>query len=187
MDCNWNHVRPNFTYQPLQDFRVRQAIHLALDYADVGNKVYGSGWGYQAAMNVGFPEAWKPNKVKSLAGYNPDAKVADRAEAQKLISAAGFPNGKGIDIDVLVGSTSGANSDVAITFQSQMTSQFPEMKAALRPVDSGTFSTQQADGRFKTLSYVITSVPDAVLDMVSQYHSQGSRNYGKFSNKDADT
>jgi ABC-type transport system substrate-binding protein len=186
IDCNWNHVRPSMSYQPLTDFRVRNAMHLAIDYASIGNGVYGAGWGYQAALNVGFPEAWKPNKVKSLPGYNPDTKVQDRAEAQKLLAAAGYPNGKGLDFDILFTVTSDTNKDVAIRFQSQMSQVFPEIKVDLRPVDTGNFSTQQANGSFKTLSYVITSVPDAVLEMVSQYHSQGSRNYGKFANKDLD-
>jgi len=187
IDCNWNHVRPSMTYAPFQDFRVRNAMHLALDYASIGNGVYGSGWGYQGALNVGFPEAWKPAKVKVLPGYNPDTKTADRAEAQKLLAAAGYPNGKGLDYDILLSVTGDAQKDVATRFQSQMTSVFTDMKVSLRPVDSGAFSTQQANGTFKALSYVITSSPDAVLDMISQYHSAGSRNYGAFKNKDVDT
>jgi peptide/nickel transport system substrate-binding protein len=186
IDCNWNHVRPSMTYAPLQDFRVRNALHLALDYASIGNGVYGSGWGYQGALSVGFPEAWKPEKVKSMPGYNPDTKARDREEAQKLLAAAGFPNGKGIDFDILLSATGDAQKDVAIRFQNQVTSTFTDMKASIRAVDSGTFSTQQANGTFKTLSYVITSTPDAVLDMISQYHSKGSRNYGGFKNAETD-
>ena len=37
-----------------------------------------------------------------------------------------------------------------------------------------------------TGSYTITSLPDAVLELFSQYHSKGSRNYGRFRNADAD-
>ena len=36
-----------------------------------------------------------------------------------------------------------------------------------------------AAGKFKLTNYTNTVVPDAVLEMTSQYHSQGSRNYGK--------
>jgi peptide/nickel transport system substrate-binding protein len=181
IDCNWNHIRPSVTYAPFKDIRVRKAIHLAMDYAAIGDGVYGSGWGYQAALNPGFAEAWKPNKVRSLPGYNPDTKAADRAEAQKLMTAAGFPNGKGIDFDVLYITTADFIRENATRFQSQITTTFPEAKVSHKPVDNPTFATLQAAGDFKTLSYVITAVPDPVLEMISQYRTGGSRNYGKFS------
>lgn len=181
IDCNWSHIRPSMSYAPFKDLRVRKAVHLGLDYAAIGNGVYGSGWGYQAALSVGYPEAWKPNKVRGLAGYNPDTKGKDREEALKMIAAAGFPNGKGIEFDVMHSNATGYLQDNAIRFQQQMTQAFPEMKVTLRPVDSPTFATQQAGNQFKGLSYVITAVPDPVLEMISQYHTSGSRNYGKFS------
>ena len=37
------------------------------------------------------------------------------------------------------------------------------------------------------LAYTITSVPDAVLGFTSQYHSKGSRNYGRFNAPELDT
>ena len=37
------------------------------------------------------------------------------------------------------------------------------------------------------VGYTNTCVPDAVLEFTSQYHSQGSRNYGHDSNKDVDS
>ena len=48
----------------------------------------------QAALNPMFPEAWGPDKVKALPGYNPDTKEQDRQEAHKLLEAAGYPNGR---------------------------------------------------------------------------------------------
>src|SRR5206468_1229172 len=96
------HLRPSMSYQPFQDIRVRKGIAESIDYADIGNGAYGSGWGYQAALNPGFPEAWKPDKVRSLPGYNPDTKTQDRADGAKLLAAAGFPGGKGIEFEGLV-------------------------------------------------------------------------------------
>jgi peptide/nickel transport system substrate-binding protein len=187
IDCNWNHIRPSMSYAPFKDIRVRKAIHLAMDYAAIGNGVYGSGWGYQAALNPGFVEAWKPNKVRSLPGYNPDTKAADIAEGQKLMSAAGYPNGKGIDFDVLYITTADFIRENATRFQAQVTGAFPEAKVSHKPVDSPTFATLQASNDFKALSYVITAVPDPVLEMISQYRTGGSRNYGRFSEPALDT
>ena len=186
INANWHHIRPSMTYQPFQDFRVRKAIHLGIDYPALGNIAYGSGWGYQAALNPAFPEAWTPDKVQALPGYNPATKVQDRQQGMQMLAAAGYPNGKGIDFDVLFGPPTGIQADVATGFQSQMTTTFTDMKVALRPVDAGTFSTQQAAGTFKSLSYSITCVPDAVLEMIALYDSQGSRNYGHFNDKNLD-
>jgi ABC-type transport system substrate-binding protein len=128
-----------------------------------------------------FPEAWGPDKVKSQPGYNPDTKAADRAEAGKLLAAAGFPNGKGIDFEIIFQNPSEVNKENATRYQGQITSAFPEIKFRLKPMpDSATFSVPQAEGNFQMLAYTITSVPDAVLEFTSQYHSKGSRNYGHF-------
>src|SRR5262249_50703631 len=103
IDSNWNHIRPSMTYQPFQDVRVRKAILLSLDYAAIGDGLFGSGWGYQAALCPGFPEAWKPDKVRSLPGFNPATKTQDRQTAAQLLTAAGYPNGKGIEFDIMFG------------------------------------------------------------------------------------
>jgi len=178
VDGNWMYLRPSYDYGPFADFRVRKAISLAIDYASIADGYYGPGWGYQAALNPAYPEAWKPDKVQKLAGYNPATKKQDRADAQKLLTAAGYPNGKGIDFGILFSSGDLQNSNVT-RFQGQMTEVFPEMKVNQRRVpDSATFSPLLADGKFQMVGYTNTIVPDAVLEMISQYHSKGSRNYG---------
>jgi ABC-type transport system substrate-binding protein len=181
VDQNWQHIRPSVTYAPFADFRVRKALFLAGDYKAMAEGYYGDGWTYQAALNPMYPEAWGPEKVKSLPGYNPDTKAQDRAEAAKMLTAAGYPNGKGIDFEIIFQNPSEINKENATRFQSQVTSTFPEIKFQLKGMpDSATFSVPQAEGRFQILSYTITCVPDAVLEFTSQYHSKGSRNYGKF-------
>lgn len=178
VDGNWMYLRPSYDYGPFSDFRVRKAISLAIDYAQTADAYYGAGWGYQAALNPGYPEAWKPDKVKALAGYNPATKKQDIAEAQKMIAAAGFPNGKGIDFSILYTKGDLQNSNVT-RFQGQMGGVFADMKVAHRPVpDSAAFAPLLADGSFQMVGYTNTCVPDAVLEMISQYHSTGSRNYG---------
>ena len=188
VDANWGYLRPSYDYAPFKDFRVRKAIALAIDYAAIADGYYGPGWAYQASLNPGFPEAWSQDKVKTLAGYNPTTKAADRAEAQKMMAAAGFGNGKGIDFGILFNRTSDFPLANATRFQSQMSTVFPEMKVNLAGVpDSATFSTRLADGKFEMVSYTNTCVPDAVLELTSQYHTKGSRNYGHDSNKDVDS
>jgi ABC-type transport system substrate-binding protein len=85
VDANWYHLRPNFNFGPFKDFRVRQAMHLAFDYKAQGDQEYGAegGWAAMAVLHPAFPEAWGPEKVQSLAGYNPATKAADIAEARR--------------------------------------------------------------------------------------------------------
>jgi ABC-type transport system substrate-binding protein len=140
-------------------------------------------------LSPAFAEGWKPDKVKSLAGFNPDTKTADRAEAQKLMTAAGFPNGKGIDFEIIF-SAAGAPANAqenALRFQAQMGQVFPEMKVNMKPyADSASFGVPQAAGKFQMVSYVITAAPDSVIEMISQYRSDGSRNYGHFNDAKLD-
>lgn len=189
IDSNWGHLRPSaMAYEPFKDFRVRKAISLSIDYAAINDGFWGPGWGYQLVMSPGFPEAWKPEKVKTLPGYNPDTKAQDRAEAAKLLAAAGYPNGKGIDFDIIFTYSPGsAVTDNPTRFQAQMQTVFPDMKIVLSGLPPGAaFATRQDSGDFKMLSYGITAAPDAVLEMISNYRTGGSRNYGRFSNPDCD-
>jgi ABC-type transport system substrate-binding protein len=181
VDQNWQHIRMSVEYAPFKDFRVRKALHLTGDYKAMADGYYGDGWAYQAALNPMYPEAWGPDKVKSLPGYNPDTKEQDRAEAHKLMTAAGYPNGKGMDFEIIFQQPSEVNRENATRFHSQITTAFPEIKFRLKPMpDSASFSVPQAEGKFQILAYTITCVPDAVLEFTSQYHSKGSRNYGHF-------
>ena len=181
IDQNWQHIRMSVEYPPFKDFRVRKALHLAGDYKAMGDGYYGDGWAYQAALNPMFPEAWGPDKVKSLPGYNPDTKEKDRVEAEKLLSAAGFPKGKGLDWELIYQNPSEVNSANATRFQSQLQNTFPDIKIKLRPYpDGASFNVPQNEGKFQMLAYTITATPDAVLEFTSQYHSKGSRNYGHF-------
>ncbi|RLT35194.1 MAG: ABC transporter substrate-binding protein [Chloroflexi bacterium] len=178
VDGNWDYFRPSLDFGPFKDFRVRKAMSLAIDYQAINDGYYGPGWGYQASLSPGFPEGWQPDKVKTLPGYNPSTKTADRAEAQKMMAAAGFPNGKGITIGVLFNRTSDYAVSHVTFLQGQMANVFPEMKIEQRGVDSAGFTAPLAEGKFDLVDYTNTVVPDAVLEMTSQYHSQGSRNYG---------
>jgi dipeptide transport system substrate-binding protein len=173
-------------YAPFRDYRVRQAMHLAFDYKANGDSQYGvdGGWGYQAALCPGYPEAWSPDKVKAIPGYNPDTKKQDVAEALKLMAAAGYPNGKGLAFDITPSATT---TDHGLRGQSYWSEAFPESKITHTALGPGAaFANAQAEGKFDMVAYVITAAPDAYIDMYSQYATEGSRNYGKFSNADLD-
>jgi ABC-type transport system substrate-binding protein len=186
VDGNWDYFRPSLQYEPFKDLRVRKALSLAIDRAALNDGFYGPGWAYQHCLSPGFPEGWTQEKVQTLAGYNPKTKAADRAEAQKLIGAAGYPNGKGIEFGVLFNRTSAYVVSHTTRLQEQLKAVFPEMKVDQASVDSAAFAVPLAEGKFELVGYTNTVVPDAVLEMTSQYHSKGSRNYGRGNFPDLD-
>jgi ABC-type transport system substrate-binding protein len=177
VDGNWDYFRPSLDFEPFKDFRVRKAISLAIDYVGVNDGYYGPGWAYTAVLSPGFPEGWTHDKVQGLPGFNPKTKEQDRTEAKKLMAAAGYPDGKGIDYEVLYQRGDARIAQTTI-FQDQMATVFPQMKVKQKAVESAVYSVDLAEGDFALTNYTNTVVPDSVLEMTSQYHSQGSRNYG---------
>jgi ABC-type transport system substrate-binding protein len=186
VDGNWDYFRPSLQYEPFKDLRVRKALSLAMDRKALNDGFYGPGWAYQHCISPGFAEGWKEDKVQTLAGYNPATKAADRTEAQKLVAAAGYPNGKGMDFGVLFNRTSAYVVSHTTRLQEQFKAVFPEMKMEQASVDSAAFAVPLAEGKFELVGYTNTVVPDAVLEMTSQYHSKGSRNYGRGNFPDLD-
>ena len=187
---NWCHFRPNMAFEPFRDFRVRKGMQLATDPAAIGDGFYGEGWGHQAVMHPAYPEGWKADKVQSLPGYNPATTEQDIAEGLKMLAAAGFPEGAGIDFEMLYPKLSGAGSfleENAIRQQGQWDENFPEMKISLRGIsDFASYSEAQSASNFDGVNYVITATPDVVLEAISQFHTTGSRNYGEFSEPELD-
>ena len=67
-------------------------------------------------------------------GYNPDTKEKDRTEAHKLLTAAGFPNGKGMDFEIIYQQPSENNRENATRFQNQISTVFSDIKFRLKPM-----------------------------------------------------
>jgi peptide/nickel transport system substrate-binding protein len=185
-NTNWDHLRFHHEHAAFSDFRVRKALQLSIDYPELNDGYWGPGWTWNAVAHPAYPETWGQDKVRTLPGYNPDNKEADRAEAAKLLEAAGFANGQGINFTILpqLGSS---YEDNALRFQDQMKQLYSGIAIDIRrPPDSATFAKLQADRDFEMISYTITTLPDVFLELHSQHHTDGSRNYGSFSNERAD-
>ena len=94
------------------------------------------------------------------------------------------PNGKGLSFDITPSSTT---TDHGLRAQSYWQDAFPDANITHKALGPGAaFANAQAEGRFDMVAYVITAAPDAYIDMESQYGTEGSRNYGKFSNAELD-
>ncbi len=180
INSNWDHFRWNTEVPALGDARVRTAFSLATDRAELNDGYYGPGWAWSAVTHPDYPEGWSQEKVLSLPGFNPSTKDADRAEAAALLEAAGYPNGAGLEL-VVVPQISPVFEEHSLRWMDQMTEIFPDIKIEVqRPSDATAFATRQAARDFSAICYTITVVPDVFLEWHSQYHSDGSRNYGSF-------
>lgn len=189
---NWYHIRFQVEKPPFTDFRVRRAVFLALDYKEIGDGYWDQSWEYTGPLEPEHPEAYTVDQIKQLPGYNPSTKDKDRQTAKQLMASAGYADGE-ITFQIMPALTLPTSSyfENAIRVQDNLKKVWPKMNVTVTPPsDSTAYASQQAQGNFSTVSYTITTLPDAVLELDSQWHSpsglHGSRNYGHFKNADAD-
>ena len=76
---------------PLQDVRVRTAIHLWLDRPELVQVTFG-GFGKMTGM-FDPDTAWANPGLMETPGWNPATKEADRERAKALLAEAGYPDG----------------------------------------------------------------------------------------------
>jgi len=180
LGVGYGFIKFNFKHKPFQDIRVRQALNLVCDREEIGDGFYGkdSGWGWIAVSHPAFPGGWDEDKVKKLAGWNPSTKEKDRAEASKLLAAAGYADGDKLQFEMMF-RPGGPYQENAVRFQAQMVKQFPKLKTTIVGPATNIFDKRQIDGDFEAISYTSTQAPDIVLEASAHWHSKGSRNYGK--------
>ncbi len=76
---------------PLQDVRVRRAIHLWLDRPELIQLTFG---GFAKLVGMFDPDtAWANPGLMETPGWNPATKDADRETAKALLAEAGYPDG----------------------------------------------------------------------------------------------
>jgi peptide/nickel transport system substrate-binding protein len=185
----WAHFRFNLAKPPFNDVKVRRAVFLALDYKNICDQFFGPGYWEWSGPLTGFKESIPPAEIAKTTGYNPDTKAADRKAASDLLSAAGYPNGKGLSFKFLPASNSPASAvyDAVIRAMDDLKKLWPEINVAIDPpADAPAFAQQQVTGNFDVISYGIGGYPDAVIELEAHYGTNGSRNYGKFSDPSVD-
>jgi ABC-type transport system substrate-binding protein len=184
---NWYHLRFNTKKAPFSDPRVRQALSLVIDREALAKARWGTlQWALTAPLVPAFPEALTADQLKTYPGFNSPTKPQDIAQAQALLTAAGVSK---IEANLLPATSVPTDEwyENAVRVKDQIEKALSNVKLNLTPpADTAAFSQQQASGNFDLISYTITTLPDPVLEFISQYHTGGSRNYGAFSDPDAD-
>ncbi len=182
---NYQFLMLNFQHKPFQDIRVRKALNLTANREEIGNGYHGSGWGWLAAIHPAFAEAWSEDKVKSLPGWNVATKAKDLEEAAKLMAAAGFDQGAGLEFEMMH-KPKADNRENALRYQAQLAKQFPKAKVKIVAPETAVFNKAQSSKDFISIANDSTMQPAAALEATARWHSDGSRNYGAFKNADAD-
>lgn len=76
---------------PLQDLKVRQAIHLWLDRQELVEVTFG---GFGKVTGMYDPDtSWAVDGLMDTAGWSASSKAADRTAAKALLAEAGYPDG----------------------------------------------------------------------------------------------
>lgn len=177
----------NINKAPWNDKRVRQALSLAVDYKALGDGFYGDMWNYSGPMPAPYKqEAIPSSEIKTRPGWNPATKKDDIANAKKMLEAAGFPDGKGLNTKSIIFSR-GPHFANATRIKGQFEQVFPAMTNELDVRDdSAAFFAQTAEGNYDFCFYGLLPVPDPTLYMIGSYESKGGRNYSKYSNPRVD-
>lgn len=105
----------NTKQKPFNSASVRQAINYAIDREKLVDNVL-QGQAIGAAIHGITPNTFKGYDIKKIKGYS-----LDIDKAKKLLSDAGYPNGKGFpEVRILVNSGNSRNSSVAVELQKQL-------------------------------------------------------------------
>lgn len=105
----------NTKQKPFDNASVRQAINYAIDREKLVDNVL-QGQAIGAAVHGITPNTFSGYDIKKIKGYSLDIE-----KAKKLLSDAGYPNGKGFpEVRILVNSGNSRNSSVAVELQKQL-------------------------------------------------------------------
>lgn len=168
---------------PFNDPRVRRAVHLAVSRQDLA-KVFeladdinvGTRW-----IHPSSPLASNKDESLKLPGYRAD-KEADRAEAKKLMAAAGYENGFKDLIFLQRGLTGPGIEIYAPAFQ-DMLKRFLGLESQIKPIETSVYWDQVRAGEY----HMTWGAPAGAINDPSDYWGQwfktnGPQNYAKYSN-----
>lgn len=168
----------NMKRESWSDVRVRKAVDLAFD-RQAAIKVNGNR-GHIGSIYVD-PWGMKADELQKLPGYR-QPKDADLAEAKRLLSEAGYPNGFKTTLLYQAGGAREAQSVVAKDQMAKI-----GIEADLVVLEQAAVFDRMTRGAFDTVAITWldnTGDPDEAL--YTFYLTGGSRNYMGFSDKEVD-
>ena len=175
----------NNSKEPMNDPRVRRAMHLVLDREAIKQSTKDT---FPAAFGAGFTFRFgkyatpEEELLKRPAYRYP--KDEDIAEAQRLLADAGYPNGEGIpELDFLVRQI--AHLDLQAAAIQEMLRVHLNIKANIRSIHISQWFEDAEKGNFDlTLSAVVLAVKDPSDYFRAWYGKGGPQNYSLWENEE---
>ena len=170
---------------PFDDPRVRKAIHLAVSKQNMA-----AAFGSQELINStrwvpqGDPYATTPEELATMPGYRAE-KDEDIATAQQLMADAGYGDGlSGIELLAAAGSQ---GELLAPAFQDMLKRQL-NIETEIRIVERALLGSEQQTGNYQLM---VHTRGHGVSDISPRgnlwWRTDGSQNFGGYSNPDFDT
>jgi peptide/nickel transport system substrate-binding protein/oligopeptide transport system substrate-binding protein len=159
---------------PLNDRRVRQAIHFAFDKGAVVERIHQNR--FTLANGILPP---------GTLGYNPKLSgyAYDPAKAKQLLEQAGFPNGRGLPPITF---WSSAKFDDLVLEHQQFKKNLSEIGIRIvlsYNTDWPSFSRMLREGKAEIFQYAwYADIPDPDNFLFKLFHSQSPRNYSFYTN-----
>lgn len=166
----------NITHKPWDDVRVRKAVDLAFD-RQAAIKV--NGRGYVGSIYVA-PWGMKPDEVSKLPGYR-QPKDADIAEAKRLMTEAGFPNG----FKTTLLSPSGGFAERQVVVAKDQLAKLG-IEAEVQVVEYATFWERARRQAFDLISATRTDNTSDPDEPLYTYYATTGDNWGHYSDKNID-
>jgi peptide/nickel transport system substrate-binding protein len=170
---------------PFNDPRVRKAIHLAVSKQNLA-----AAFGTQELINItrwvpqGDPYATTPEELATMPGYRAE-KDEDVATAQQLLADAGY--GDGLSGIQLLAAAGPQGELLAPAFQDMLKRQL-NIETDIRIVERALLGSEQQSGNYQLMVHTRGhSVSDISPRGNLWWHTDGSQNFGGYSNSDFDT
>lgn len=171
----FNHAR-----KPFNDVRVRRAFALASDPQEVIQVAF-QGEGLMIGL-IGYPRWGTPaDQLSKFPGYRKPGQT-DLDEAKRLLREAGY--GSGLKVTALMRTTA-IDRRVMPVVQQQVGRVGIDL--ALQPLEIAPMFERYEQQNFDTgLIAISEPIDDPDVLLRNWYHTQGTRNYGKFSDPEID-
>jgi peptide/nickel transport system substrate-binding protein len=170
---------------PFNDPRVRKAIHLGVSKQNLA-----AAFGTQELINItrwvpqGDPYATTPEELATMPGYRAE-KDEDVATAQQLLADAGY--GDGLSGIQLLAAAGPQGELLAPAFQDMLKRQL-NIETDIRIVERALLGSEQQSGNYQLMVHTRGhSVSDISPRGNLWWHTDGSQNFGGYSNSDFDT
>ncbi len=183
MTGEWG-IAINNTKKPFDDVRVRKALSLGIDRYTMARVLYPlTGLRYVGGlMRPGSEWAMSEAELEKLPGFGRDVEK-NRAEAKKLLTEAGYPNGFKLVLK---------NRNVKLPYQDFAVFLIAEwrkigVEVEHRPLETAAwFSDGQDTGNFELIVAPTVEFMDEPDQFLGRYATGSTQNWGRFSDPQVD-